>query len=118
MASNEGHPAHPSYVKIWAILCVLLIVSVVGPMLGIRILTLITAFGVAGVKAYLVAKYFLHLGEERRYIAYALAVSVAFMVLLFAGTAPDVLEHHGRNWVNDAAVREVERALKEAGGEH
>ena len=36
-------------------------VSVVGPMLGIRAVTLITAFGIALVKAYLVAKNFMHL---------------------------------------------------------
>ena len=110
----EHAHAHANPVKVWAILCVLLVVSVVGPMAEIRIVTLITAFGIAGVKAYLVAKHFLHLGAERRYIAYALAVSVAFMVLLFAGVAPDVMEHHGRNWKNVAAAKEVERALHEA----
>ncbi|HVW26615.1 MAG TPA: hypothetical protein VHC69_14710 [Polyangiaceae bacterium] len=109
-AEQEGH-AHPSYVKIWAILCGLLAVSVLGPLFGIRLLTLITAFGVAGVKAYLVAKHFLRVGSERRYIAYALVAAVALMVLLFAGTAPDVMKHHGESWTNVAAKREVSRAL-------
>jgi caa(3)-type oxidase subunit IV len=111
---TEGHAhAHPSYVRIWAILCGLLIVSMLGPLWGVRIVTLVTAFGVAGLKAYLVAKHFLRIGSERRFVAYALVTAVAFMVLLFAGTAPDVLEHHGRSWTNVAAKREVERALSE-----
>jgi hypothetical protein len=49
-----GH--HRNYVKIWAILTGLLVVSVLGPMVGIRMVTLIAAFGIALVKAYLVAK--------------------------------------------------------------
>ena len=46
--------AHPSYVKIWGILVVLLVLSVLGPMAEIQWLTLLTAFGIAFVKAYLV----------------------------------------------------------------
>ena len=44
----------------------LLVVSVAGPMLEIKIVTLITAFGIAVVKAYLVAKNFMHLNIEQR----------------------------------------------------
>jgi caa(3)-type oxidase subunit IV len=90
--------AHTNYVKIWAILGCLLVVSVVGPMLGIRVVTLITAFGIAIVKAYMVAKYFMHLNIERRFVAYILIVMLAFMLVFFGGVAPDVLEHDGQNW--------------------
>ena len=41
------HAHHPNYVKSWAILSGLLLVSVTGPMVGIRVVTLIAAFGVA-----------------------------------------------------------------------
>ena len=99
--------------KVWAVLVVLLVVSVAGPFLEIGIVTLITAFGIALVKAYLVAKYFMHLDVEKRYVPYLLLTCLAFMVLLFAGTAPDVMEHRGRNWENTAAQEEVERALKQ-----
>ena len=61
-------------------LCALLAVSVVGPMFGIRSLTLITAFGIAIVKAYLVAKNFMHVNIEKRWVAYILLGMVAFMV--------------------------------------
>lgn len=113
VAEHAPH-AHTSYVKVWAILCGLLILSVLGPMAGIRLLTLIAAFGIAGVKAYLVAKHFLRVGAERRYIAYVLVTAVVFMVLLFAGTAPDVMAHHGRQWTNVAAREEVARGLSQA----
>ena len=50
-----------NYVRIWQILLVLLVISVAGPFLEIQAVTLITAFGIAIVKAYLVAKNFMHL---------------------------------------------------------
>jgi len=86
------------YVKIWAILCGLLVVSIIGPMAGIRVVTLITAFGIAIVKAYLVAKNFMHLGIERRWVTYILLGMVAFMVVFFGGISPDVLRHKGTQW--------------------
>ena len=67
--AHDGAP-HTNYVKIWAILLVLLFVSVIGPEFGIRIVTLITAFGIAIVKAWMVAKYFMHLNIERTWVAY------------------------------------------------
>lgn len=102
------------YVQIWAILVVLLVVSVVGPMLGHPVLTLLTAFGIALVKAYLVAKNFMHLAVERRIVVYLLVSMVAIMGVLFAGVAPDVMKHKGFNWKNEAAEREVKRALDAA----
>ena len=62
---GDAHAPHRNYVQIWGILCALLVVSVVGPMLGIRWVMLITAFGVALVKAYMVAKNFMHLDIEK-----------------------------------------------------
>ena len=96
----HAHPAahHTNYVKIWAILCVLLVVSVVGPMLGHRVITLITAFGSAIVKAAMVANYFMHLNIEKKWVTWILLVMLAFMLVFFGGTAPDVLEHDGHNW--------------------
>jgi caa(3)-type oxidase subunit IV len=100
------------YVKIWLILLVLLTVSIVGPMFEIQVLTLITAFGIAGVKAYLVAKEFMHLNVEPRYIGYLFATVLGFLLLFFTAVAPDVMKHEGQNWQNDAAKAEVQRALK------
>lgn len=90
--------AHRNYVKIWAALCGLLVVSIVGPLIGIRLLTIITAFGIAIVKAYLVAKNFMHLDIEKRWVAYILLAMIAFMIVMFGGFAPDVLRHSGQRW--------------------
>ena len=61
-----GAHAHPNYVKIWVLLLVLLVVSIIGPELGIPWLTLLTAFGIALVKTYYVAAYFMHLNFEKK----------------------------------------------------
>ena len=61
----ESHIHHPNYVKIWAILVALLIASVLGSMSHIREVVLIAAFGVALVKAYLVAKNFMHVNGRK-----------------------------------------------------
>ena len=119
--AGGAHHDEKYYIRIWGILVVLLIVSVLGPMLGIKILTLITAFGIALVKAYLVAKNFMHVNVERPIVHYFLITALAFMVLFFAGTAPDVMKHDGQNWNNDAAKAEIERAQSatdEHGDEH
>jgi caa(3)-type oxidase subunit IV len=87
-----------SYVAIWAALCALLVVSVIGPMAGIRLLTLMTAFGIAIVKAYMVCKYFMHLNIEKKWVAYILGFMLALMLVFFGGVAPDVLEDEGLQW--------------------
>jgi caa(3)-type oxidase subunit IV len=96
---SEEHAHHGNYVKIWAILTVLLCISVAGPMLEIQVVTLITAFGVACVKAYLVAKHFMHITVARRYVTYLVTTCLVFMLLLFSGVAPDVMKPRGDNWV-------------------
>lgn len=99
-APRAGHSsAHATnYVKVWALLVGLLVVSVLGPMTGIRVVMLIAAFGVALVKAYIVAKKFMHLDVQRPVVHWALGVALAFMVLLFAGVAPDAMKHDGQHW--------------------
>jgi caa(3)-type oxidase subunit IV len=94
----ESHAHHPNYVKIWAILVGLLAVSVLGPMTGIRAVMLITAFGVALIKAYLVAKNFMHLNVQRPIVHFALGMALLLMVVLYAGLASDVQKDVGRNW--------------------
>jgi caa(3)-type oxidase subunit IV len=95
-AAHEDHTQH--YVRIWAILVILLVISVLGPMLEIRLVTLLTAFGIAVVKAYLVAKNFMHINVEQRFVPYAMVTCLVFMLLLFAGTAPDVMKAEGTGW--------------------
>jgi len=99
--SDHAHAHHRNYVKIWAILLGLLVISVIGPMTGIRVVMLLTAFGVALVKAYLVAKNFMHLDVEKPIVHWMLAIALAFMVLLFAGVSPDVMKDRGDRWKKD-----------------
>ena len=120
--SNEhtGGESHGTahYTKILVILMALAFVSYIGPMFGIKVLTLVTAFGIAVVKAFLVIKHFMHLTIEKRYIGYFLLASVGFMFILFFGTAADVLNHRGRNWENVSAQREVIRAMNAPKTDH
>lgn len=100
-SGHAGHGVHRNYVKIWGILVVLLVVSVAGPFAGIRLVTLITAFGIALVKAYMVAKNFMHLDVEKPIIQWLMVVALVLMVLMFSGLSPDVMKDHGRNWQKD-----------------
>jgi caa(3)-type oxidase subunit IV len=99
--TTEAHVHHPNYVKIWAILVVLLVVSVVGSMSHVREIVLIAAFGVAIVKAYLVAKNFMHVTVEKRWVPYLLIMCLLFMAILFAGVAPDVMKQNGLHWTKN-----------------
>ncbi|MBF0286216.1 MAG: cytochrome C oxidase subunit IV family protein [SAR324 cluster bacterium] len=93
----ESH-GHTNYVKIWGILLFLLVVSVVGPMLEIPVLTLITAFGIAIVKALMVAAYFMHLNIEKRYVWYMLISGLVALLVLFVGLSSDIMTDTGKNW--------------------
>ena len=75
--------AHPNYVKIWIWLLVLLALSVAGPMLEIPTLTIITAFGIAIVKAFLVAANFMHLKFEKKIIWFLLLMSICMLGVFF-----------------------------------
>ena len=115
--SAEEHHETSFYVKIWAILLVLLVVSVTGPMLEIKWVTLLTAFGIAGVKAYMVAVNFMHINLTPRFITYLITTTLVFMLLFFAGTAPDVMKNSGTNWEKPAWIAaEAAYAAGEVGG--
>jgi caa(3)-type oxidase subunit IV len=104
--SENGH--HTNYVKVWAVLLLLLGVSIIGPEFGIRWLTLFTAFGIAIVKAYIVADKFMHINQMPKFISYIVVTCLLFMVLLFAGSAPDVMKDSGQNWVKPDWVEGTE----------
>jgi caa(3)-type oxidase subunit IV len=109
----EQPPRHDTetpltYVKIWGLLLLLLAASVIGPMFERPLLTLITAFGLALVKAALVVTYFMRLNAEKRYIRYMLYAMLLMIGLLFAGTAPDLLQASGLRWQNHAVQELIE----------
>lgn len=123
---GEHHAAHHvNYKKIYFILLGLLVVSILGPEAGIVWVTLVTAFGVALIKANMVVQNFMHLRWEKRIMKWMLTTSLVLMFLLFAGVSPDVMKHTGSGWVNDAALAATERGIEAphheeegAAGEH
>ena len=112
------------YVRVYVLLLVLLAVSIVGPVVGGAlnrqvdvglgiVITLTTAFGIAVIKAWLVIKNFMHLTIERVMPKLFLAASVLLLALFWGGVAPDVQNHEGRLWENDAAKEAVARGIPE-----
>ncbi len=81
--------------------------------LGVGWVTLITAFGIALVKADLVIQDFMHLRWEKRLVKWVLISSLVLMALFVAGVAPDVMRHEGQNWVNVAAADAVDRGIED-----
>jgi len=118
-----GEAAHHGpgfYVKIYGILLVLLIVSILGPEIGIKWVTLVTAFGIALVKALMVCAYFMHLNIEKRYIWYTLITMLLMCLLFFAGVAPDVMNTTGARWENKSSLDLIEQHKNQDknGGQH
>ena len=98
--------AHPNYWKVYWWLLLLLAISIAGTDLGIQWVTLITAFGIAIVKAYMVARNFMHVSIEPRFVTYMLVTMLVFMLLFFMAVAPDVMKETGSNWVKPAWIQE------------
>ncbi len=115
MSQHAETEHHINYVKVWAILLVLLAISVAGPMFGHKAVTLVTAFGIAVVKAVMVARNFMHINLARRYVTYLMMTMLVFMLLFFAGVSPDVMKLAGHNWVKPAWV-EANAAADAAAG--
>ena len=107
MSADHGNSY---YVKIWAGLMALFIISVLGPEFGILWLTLVTAFGVAVVKALMVAAYFLHLNIEKRYIWGLLVGALLFLGAFYAGLAPDIQNDRGVNWTHCNGYNDANKA--------
>jgi caa(3)-type oxidase subunit IV len=106
---EQSHASH--YVKIYLGLLVLLTISILGPMIELKAVTLVTAFGIALIKAYLVCAYFMHIKFEVKWVGYLLATCCVIMGLFFAGVSVDVMRHQGNNWQNAAAASETARVM-------
>jgi caa(3)-type oxidase subunit IV len=103
--SDHSSPKH--YVKIWGILLVLFVISICGPELEIRWLTMLTAFGIAFVKAGVVIKYFMHLPQEKKYVTWILVSMLLMTAMFYLGVVVDVQNDSGSNWVRDAVAAPV-----------
>lgn len=122
-----GHK-HPSYIKIYFILLGLFSLSVAGPeiaeIFGLEgvsrtVLVLVTAFGIALWKAYLVCSYFMHLKFEKIYAPYILLACLSLLFVFFFGTATDAMFSHGHNWVKEYSEEAAaEEAASRSHGGH
>lgn len=108
---DDGHH-DVNYTKIYVALLVLLVISILGPEIGITWVTLVTAFGIALVKATMVINNFMHLKWEKAIMKWMLATSLVIVALFFFGVSPDVLKHEGLRWQNVAAMAAVERGIE------
>lgn len=102
-AAAHAHNHDGKYIKIYLILLGLLIVSILGPELGNTFITLITAFGIAIVKAYMVCAYFMHLNVEKKIIWYMMIISLVLVFVFYFGTAPDIQKADGHQWADCVA---------------
>lgn len=118
MSAHAGSHHETNYVKVWALLLGLLVVSVVGPMAGIKVVTLATAFGIALVKAYIVARKFMHLDLEKPIVHWILALALVFMVLMYAGISPDVGRDSGQRWEKTSGWHHLPPQSEHESGEH
>ena len=75
-------------------------ISVAGPMLEVPAITLITAFGIAIIKSFLVAANYMHLKFEKKIIWLLLILSLCLLGVFFFGTAPDIMMTEGDQWID------------------
>jgi hypothetical protein len=72
----------------------------------------------------MVAVKFMHIDQTPRFITYLVTTTLVFMLLFFAGAAPDVMKDHGTNWVkqdwvaSEAAYDDVEFDVGHGQTEH
>jgi caa(3)-type oxidase subunit IV len=105
LAHSQPHSV-AYYIKIWAVILVLFVVSVsVAVLSEDRPLVLVTAFGIAIVQAILVAAYFMHLNVEKRYSWVILVSMLLALAMFYFGVKSDVNRPSGQNWVATDSMR-------------
>ena len=53
-----------------------------------------------------------------RFVIYFVSTALVFMLLFFAGTAPDVMKNHGTNWEKPAWIAAEAEYAKNGGAHH
>ncbi len=89
-----GGRTHPNYVAVWFWLVGLMIASVAVSSLPFsKSVTVFVIFAIAGVKAVLVALYYMHLKSERLLICSLAIVPLVLFFILTAVLFPDIALH-------------------------
>jgi hypothetical protein len=61
----------------------------------------------------------MHINLTPRFVTYLVTTTLVFMLLFFAGAAPDVMKSHGTNWEKpDWIAAEAAYEAGEVGGHH
>jgi caa(3)-type oxidase subunit IV len=86
-------PSSRHYLAIWYWLIALVVLSIAAAAVLPKKQALILIFSVAAIKAFLVARHYMHLKNERLLI-YAIAlVPLAFIIIFLFGLFPDFVYH-------------------------
>ncbi len=93
-ASSSGRH-HPNYVAVWAVLVALLAVGTLAAYLRHPVLGALLVFGVAALKALLVAVNFMHVTQEPRFVRVVLYGGLALVVIVLLGLMPDIVYVYG-----------------------
>ena len=101
----SGHSTS-HYTKIYFILLVLFVISVIFPEMfpDSKIIVGLTAFGIAFVKAFMVVAYFMHLNVEKKFVWYMLLTCLGFMYLMYIALKPDIERKEGLHWKSNIVV--------------
>ncbi len=86
---------HPNYIKIWAILFVLLLLGMGAGMVGNPTLATILVFSVAFIKAGIVVSNYMHLKFEPKFLKIFAAVGALCILILLIGLIPDIVYVYG-----------------------
>jgi caa(3)-type oxidase subunit IV len=82
-----AHNRH--YLLIWLWLLLLVIVSVAAALALPKTLALVVIFAVAATKAFLVARHYMHLKNEKAIIYAMVLIPLTFVLILLFGLFPD-----------------------------
>jgi caa(3)-type oxidase subunit IV len=90
MADEKDYHGHPNYNFIFYALCALMALTVTVDEIGLPTnVMVLSVFGIAVVKAYLVMANFMHLKYEPKLVDLFPYLSIVLIVVLFFGVYPD-----------------------------
>ncbi|MES0490010.1 MAG: cytochrome C oxidase subunit IV family protein [Leptospirales bacterium] len=106
MSNEQDYHGHPNYNVIGIVLVVLMALSVVVDFVvtGNKLLSVTLIFGFSTIKAYLVIANFMHLKYEPKLVDLFPYLSIACMIIFFAGVYPDSANIHQILSVNFTAL--------------
>ncbi len=91
MGEHEAEHPHPNYVAIWTVRVVLLVLGIAVGFVGQPVLGAVLVFGVATIKAFLVAANYMHLKFEPLFVRVILLGGIACVLIALIGLIPDIV---------------------------